>query len=190
MGWNNISFIAASNPFLSLSIFLCCFWLRRQKVLQMPWKSKVRGNSDSWKHTRISSNPTQRIDKKTELSKKVSDSFSKSRKCSAIFRSLVNKYSKITPEEPYEAFCYPHHPVLLDILILWGQWERTPGWGASCRVPQSGRYIPYSLWSTVHNEEPFLEEGIENLPFVKNCCATLQDNVSHGRREVTCQQEL
>lgn len=142
MEWNNIYFISASNPLLT-QYFSVLFLTK--KVLQTFWKSKVRGNSYSWKHTRISSNPTQRMNKKTELFKKFTESFSKTRKCSVIFRSHVNKYPRIPPEEPHEVLCYPPHSILLNILILWGQWEHTPEDHSAEGPERNGIYIPYSL---------------------------------------------
>lgn len=104
----NIYFISASNSLLSLSISLCCFQLRRQKVLQNFGSQRQEEIVIAEKTTRISSNPTQWMNKKTELSNKVTDSFSKSRKCSAIFRSHVNRYSKIPSEEPLLLPPSPH----------------------------------------------------------------------------------
>lgn len=119
-------------PFLllilfSLWVFSVLFLTKETESFPDPLKSKVRGNSYSWKHTRISSNLTQRMNKKTELSKKVSDSFSKCGKCSAISRS------------PF------HHPTLLHALVLWGEWEHAPGECPAEGPERNGRYIPYSL---------------------------------------------
>lgn len=49
-------------------------------------------------------------------------------------------YLKILPKEHPEVFCYPHHPILLNVLVQWGQWEHTPE-GASRALQRDQRWM-------------------------------------------------